>query len=141
MQLTAEDRLDILQLMARYSWAADSNDAVAFGATYAENAEVLHRDATSGSPATVLTRGRKMIEAGLPQNYKLRAGGQHHTHNHVITMVNEIVEHRCFWSLLRPTEDGLKSLAMGAYEDELVKDPQQGWLFARRTIVTGFPPP
>jgi hypothetical protein len=140
MNLTADDRLDILQLMARYSWAADSNDAVAFAATYAADAEVLHRDAATGSPATVLTRGRNTIEAGLSENYKLRAGGQHQTHNHVITVVGGIVHHRCFWSLVRPTEDGLKTLAMGAYEDELVKDPQHGWLFARRTIVTGFPP-
>ena len=141
MVLTAEDRLDILQLMARYSWAADTNDSAAFAATYAVDGEVLHRDAaTPGAPAVVLTSGRHNIESGQPANFKLRSGGQHHTHNHQIQVIDGVVRHRCFWSLVRPTPDGLKTLAMGAYEDELIRDSKEGWLFARRTIVTSFPP-
>lgn len=141
MKLSAEDRLDILQLMARYSWAADTNDAAGFASVYAKDAVVQFRDAKNPNvPTTVAARSRDELARGLATNYALRAGGQHHTHNHIIVIEDGLVKHRCFWSLVIANNVGkLETLGMGAYEDELTKDPTEGWLLAKRTIVANFP--
>ena len=39
--------------------------------------------------------------------------------------------------MLKPGDGGLQNSVMGRYEDELVHDPNEGWLFRSRAIVLG----
>ncbi len=139
MQLTVQDRLDILELAARYSWAADCGDAKAYSETFTIDGEVhgkaTSEDAEMGSLQT-LAKGREEIKgAFFDAFYNTQAGGHHHTHNHVIEVFEGTVRHRSFWSFVKPVDGLLKTIGMGTYEDELRHDPEQGWLFHRREII------
>lgn len=127
MPLTAEDRLEILELAARYSRSVDRGDPEALAALFTE-------DAVWESSAAGIRRGRDAIL----EEFRRRAS-QAHTRKHWIS--NPVIEgdgDRASLTLdllvLHLDDGDLRLGTSGVYEDTLTREPQ-GWRIAHRRIT------
>ena len=104
--LTTEDRLDILDLLARYNYAIDDNDGDAWAACFTE-------DGVFTSPNGSFT-GREALSKFADES---KRGGLHLTSNHIITCDGNEVEMRCYLQLViasgRETRDSLLRAVRG----------------------------
>lgn len=124
--LTADDRLEIFSLYARYSWAVDFGDSDAYAACFAPDAVVLGRSIGE-------VRGREQIS-------KIPAVNSRHRTKHVTT--NMLVEgdgdqasgRAYFVYLTAPIDRGLKVSLSGEYHDRFRRD-QGEWLITERRTV------
>lgn len=131
-RLSADDRLDIIDLMARYAWAYDTSSTAALAATFTDDG-VLE---VFGKP---LAGGKLGFASFIAMANDMRKdhGWQHQTNNHVFT---EYDGQSCkvFSYYLMPESDAqggdVHVRAMGYYESLCVRTPQ-GWRFARRAVT------
>lgn len=75
--LTADDRLEILELYARYSWAMDIGDKEAMRSVFLENAKFTHDGGVFEGP---FVAADSMIDI----HFNIDVGVQHHAVNHVM---------------------------------------------------------
>ena len=123
--LDAADKLEILELAARYNHAIDFGDGKAWADTFTPDGVFK-----GGGPGPV--QGREALAAfvgGFAQNM---AGARHWTNNHVIDGDGDSATHTCYLNLIQ-TKDGAKSVVTARYNDEVVK-VDGAWKFASRTV-------
>ena len=144
--LTAEDRLAIIELAGRYSFAIDFHDGEGVADCFTDDGSFeWYRLVPFGNGATELSgsaRGRKELLAfgagarafsGTPEASQVPEGplftGVHVTSNHVIDEVDGTVIHRCYLVL--------QTGGIGVYESDVVKVNGK-WRFNHRKIIVGY---
>jgi 3-phenylpropionate/cinnamic acid dioxygenase small subunit len=133
-RLTAEDRLEIQELLYGYAWALDTGDADRFVALFAADA-VLVWDAFAEPEAW---RGHAELRSFVEylRDLPTTAGRQHHVGN-VIVEAGEDRDHARATAyvvvIVRQEEGPSPVTVMGWYDDEFVRGPD-GWRIARHVI-------
>lgn len=126
--LTVEDRLEIQELLARYNWAIDTDDASAFADTFTERGEFVTK-------AKVFTGRAELLEL-VAYLHEKRAGDAQRSLFHNVSNVvleGDAARVRFIAQLIGPriSADGVTTLQLGWYDDVLEK-VDAGWRFARR---------
>jgi hypothetical protein len=131
LRLSAEDRLEIFELLARYCWAIDCDDGPAWAATFVPDG-VFH--------SLLLDRSFTGYDelVGMIETLKQRRS-QAHDRNVIHVPVNVVLESledgkvRLIAQLLGPRKDadGQADFAIGWYDDVVVRTPD-GWRFEVR---------
>lgn len=130
--LTAVDRIEIHELLARYAWSLDMADEDGFVACFAADGEL--RWEAFDPPGTwqgecALRRFIAYFRA-RPES----AGRQHHVSNVIVETTAHGARARAYVLVTLGCGDGPHRLhVMGYYEDLLVRQPE-GWKLARRVI-------
>jgi len=121
--LTTEDRLDILDLLARYNYAIDDGDGDAWAASFTQ-------DGVFTSPSGIFA-GREALRKFANEYQR---GGLHVTSNHIITGDGNDAKMRCYLQLVTaPRGEKPEIRFCGRYADVLVKTGA-GWRFKTRTV-------
>lgn len=131
----AEDRLEILQLIATYSHRADSSDSALFAECFTDDGEFHVR---VGLPDESRFKGRAEIEQFHARAVASRGGAQtRHLQNNTLFLEQSENEARARTYLLvtrMQGENPPENMHTSVYEDTIVKTPQ-GWKFKlRRTL-------
>lgn len=126
MPLSTEDKVEILELAARYNHAIDSGDAKGWADTFTPDGVF---DSAQAQPAG--TEALCAFAEGFAQQLP---GARHWTNNHVIDGDGDSATHTCYLNLIQ-SKDGGKTIATGLYRDEL-KKVNGKWRFTRRTVRT-----
>lgn len=130
--LSAGDRLEIHDLLARYAWSLDTGDEAGFVGCFTSDAELVwdvfdEPGAWRGSAA--LQRFAAYFRS-RPES----AGRQHHVTNIVLSTTPSGVHARSYVLVALRVEDGPHPLnVMGHYEDTLRQEGGR-WHIARRVI-------
>jgi uncharacterized protein (TIGR02246 family) len=124
-QLSADDRAEILELNARYSWAHDTDDAEAFAATFTP-------DGVFQSPGHDARGHAELLALGESIAPRWPRGIQHWVTNMVLDGDGERAQAKLYFTLHSLDENGdTKVGPIGYYEDDLVK-VGGSWRYARR---------
>jgi hypothetical protein len=129
--LSADDRLDILDVLARYNWALDTDDAEAFADTFAADGRAV-------MPGRTYQGRAELVEMINGLRARREAGGERNVFHVPVNIVIESVGEgraRLVTALLGPRvgEGGVAVIKHGWYDDELVKT-ERGWRFDRRAF-------
>ena len=124
--LAADDRLAILDLMARYAWAIDTGDVEAYVACFTADAVLSMRGVANQGHEAIRTYVTGVVSrAEFP-------GRQHHHNEVLIEGDSENCSVKSYSTISQRFEDGESRIVFsGLYRDVVVK--QEGrWLFAER---------
>lgn len=130
--LSAGDRLEIHELLARYAWSLDTGDEEGFLACFAADAELVW---AAFEPA-----GRWQGHAALRRfiawfrQQQESAGRQHHVSNIVVTATPEGARARSYVLVALASGDGPHRLNVMGHYDDIVTRGAQGWRLSRRVI-------
>jgi hypothetical protein len=130
--LTAADRADIHELLARYAWSLDTGDEEGFVSCFMPDAELLWD--VFDTPGS--WRGHAALRRFIAhlRSRPESAGRQHHVGNVIITATASGAEVRSYVMVALGTEDGPHRLhVMGYYHDTCVRHGD-GWRLSRRVI-------
>jgi hypothetical protein len=122
--LSTEDRLDLHDLYARYSYAFDGADPAAFAATFTADG-AFRRDGYDD------VTGTAALQAFVVEAARVTPGIKHLPSNVTFTATADGAAGRAYVLALRVTADGLLLRTFGGYEDALRRTPD-GWRFAAR---------
>ena len=128
IRLSTEDKLDILDLCARYNHAFDSADPEAWAATFTE-------DGAFGSH-----KGTEELRAFVPRRWEqARADGvrvcRHWNTSHVIEGDGDTARHSCYGLVLVIRGDDVPTISLtGVYHDTLKKVNGE-WKFVDRKFI------
>lgn len=123
MALSTEDRLEILDLAARYNHYIDGGEPESWAATFTA-------DGVFDSPMGAFEGTDALV--GFAKGFnKDMAGTEHWVNNQVVDGDGEQATHRCYLQLIK-TESG-ESLGRLRYTDDLVKQDDK-WKFTRRVV-------
>ncbi|HET6501721.1 MAG TPA: nuclear transport factor 2 family protein [Amycolatopsis sp.] len=131
-RIPVEDRLDIMELFARYAWGLNTGDADAVVACFAEDGYLEHQP-----------QGRfsgERIRDLLAQLWYDKAGwfiGRQHLANHfLMTPEGPDVRVKAFFSILQHNLDYRTNFVFGLGNwDNLCTKVDGGWLFKSLTVV------
>ena len=130
-RVSAEDRLDIMELFARYSWNYDCGDAEGAASTFTPDAVIE----AFGAEAA---RGRSAIVAFIKSLYASERGDvdwQHYNGHFIFDGNAHACTVYCYWGLLQGNaatkQYGVRSF--GYYQNECVKT-EGAWLIGKRSI-------
>lgn len=130
--LTAADRADIHELLARYAWSLDTADVDGFVACFTPDAELVWD--VFETPG--IWRGHAALRRFIAY-FRARpesAGRQHHVGNVIITPTAAGASVRSYVLVALGSEDGPHRLhVMGYYEDTCTR-VGDGWRLSRRVI-------
>lgn len=130
--LTAADRVEIHELLARYAWSLDTGDEEGFLACFTPDAELVWE--VFETPGT--WRGQAALRRFIAY-FRARpesAGRQHHVGNVIVTPSAGGARVRAYVLVALRSEEGPHRLhVMGYYEDDCVRGAE-GWRLARRVI-------
>jgi ketosteroid isomerase-like protein len=135
MALSVEDRLDVMDLVARYAECVDSGDVAGYAALFTEDGVIEH------SAGTV--RGRGEIQAWVEGVVKRGGVGKESRVKHVMGLPvirgdGERATSRAYVTIPRHMESGEIVIRLaGTYFDDCVKVDGQ-WLFEKRVIQLDF---
>jgi uncharacterized protein (TIGR02246 family) len=132
--LTAEDRLGIFDLFARYAWAYDCGDAQAYAETFTE-------DGVLADETDLRAVGRPAIAEAIKRFFEMRGASvwQHHNNHLRISGDADRCTVHSYWAVLAHRPDasfGVDSL--GWYVSRCRK-VDGVWLFEERTFYTDLP--
>lgn len=125
MALDAADKVEILELAARYNHAIDFGDGEAWAGTFTEDGVF------NGGPQPVT--GHVALAQFVAGFGSQMAGARHWTNNHVVDGDGDEATHSCYLNLIQ-TKDGGSSVITGRYDDRLRKVDGQ-WRFAERNVT------
>jgi uncharacterized protein (TIGR02246 family) len=131
MALSAEDRLDVMDLVARYAECVDSGDAAGYAALFTPDGVVEH------SAGTV--EGREAIESWVAALAQENRVGKASRLKHIMGLPvvrgdGDKATARTYVTIPRHMESGQIQIRLaGTYHDECVK-VDGAWLFAKRVI-------
>lgn len=128
MALTEKDRLDILELVARYSRGTDDRDPGI--------AELFADDGVLEANGKVLGDGKAGLRAFLEAGRSATLRRRHFLSNVVVDGDGQTASLHAYVAVYDVT-DGLAKAPylLGEYNDELVK-LAEGWRFSRRRLTT-----
>lgn len=130
--LSAADRIEIHELLARYAWSLDTGDEDGFIACFSPDAELVW-DAFE-TPGC--WRGHAALRRFIAW-FRTRpesAGRQHHVSNVIVEPAPGGARARCYVLVALGCGDGPHRLhVMGYYEDACTRQPE-GWRLSRRVI-------
>lgn len=133
--LTAEDRLEIQELIARYNRAVDGGDAQGW-------VETFTADGVFASLLVGVHSGRDELRAFADDfvagSYDAWSGGQHWIGSIIIEGSRSKAEVFSYHIMYVPIEHEVRGVLMAAHQDEVVRTPQ-GWRFSLRKLVP-WPP-
>lgn len=133
--LTAEDRLEIQELVARYNRAVDGGDADGW-------VETFTYDGVFQSLLVGTHRGREELRAFAEDfvagSYDAWSGGQHWIGSVIIDGDRSKATVFSYHIMFVPVEREVRGVLMAAHEDEAVLTPD-GWRFSLRRL-TPWPP-
>ena len=125
--LDTADRLEILDLYARYGWHFDQGKAEEWAALFTPDGRFLRSNAPD-------IEGREGLADLCRQRQAKTPGLRHLTSNVTLEPANDGARGRAYVLVVRIGDDGsLRVFTLGDYDDELVKLPD-GWRFQRRTF-------
>ena len=127
--LTAEDRLAIEALYARYAHAADTSDAAAWADCYTPDGQFQSFDRTHS--------GREAL-MGVIEASRRRPPGRHWISNLVVEPSEFGATGTAYLAWLHITKSPITMPTTGIYRDELVRVPD-GWRFRLRTFIADTP--
>lgn len=142
----AGDVAEIIALINHYSWCLDGRDYAAMGACFAG-------DATFDSLPREWSLNLEMPARGPEAIVRVIAGAQdlfpntqrrHLMSNHEVWALGSgRAGARSYFTLIHnwPDRSRPQLLLTGWYEDQLVRDGRDGWLFAERTVHRDGPAP
>jgi uncharacterized protein (TIGR02246 family) len=132
MALTAQDRIDIQQLVARYAFAYDSGaeNCMAFADLFTSDGEFIGQRGHA--------QGREALAAYCRGGHKPTIGISHFIVNQVIDVTNEGITGKQYLIVANIGENnqpgGEFSTTGGHYEDVYAKTAD-GWRFKRREFI------
>lgn len=127
--LTTQDRLDILELFARYAWCFDSGDVEGFLGCFVP-------DAVYDLPRGRRYLGREQIRTYIEPATQspTMIGRQHHVDQVIMSGDGARATVRSYcWGSKRTSDDQLSVMFLGRYADVCVKTEGR-WLFAERVF-------
>jgi ketosteroid isomerase-like protein len=124
MDLSTQDQLEILSLVARYCHALDSGDVSGVVDTFTADG--------SFETSQYKYSGREALERFFQKNILSDDGERHFTCNHLFSGEADRAAHTCYYQVVFKGRGGIK--ATGVYEDSVVKE-DGGWKFRRRKVV------
>lgn len=132
----ADDRLEILDLIGRYSFAADGSSAEAYADVYCDDGEFVGR---TGQPDEIHIRGREAIvrfHQGVQQNRREGWQTRHHQSSPIlVSLEGDRAVARSYLLTTSAGPDGAVSLGLTSiYEDHLVRT-ENGWRIAQRKAL------
>lgn len=131
-ELSASDRLEIHELMARYAWSLDTGDEDAFVQCFGSAGELVWDVFETPGIWRGAAALRRFI--GYFRQRPESAGRQHHVTNLIVSAAASGAIARSYVAVALRQGDGPHRLhVMGYYEDELVRENGH-WRIARRCI-------
>jgi len=135
MALTAEDKLEIHELIARYNRAVDGGDAEGWVATFTP-------DGVFQSLLVGVHRGHDELRAFADDfvsgSYDAWTGGQHWIGSVIIDGDRSRASVFSYHIMYVPVEREVRGVLMAAHDDEVVWTPE-GWRFSLRRLIP-WPP-
>jgi hypothetical protein len=131
--LDASARLEILDLYARYCYAADDDDVVAYGDCFTDDGSLV-------ADGVVVGAGRQALRAmrGGQRAERAGAGRRHFISNVTLEPGGDVVRGRCYLMAVNlPGGREPEITHVGVYEDEVVLE-EEAWRFRRRHLRTDF---
>ena len=131
MSLSADDRMAILDLAARYNHAIDLGNPDAWADTFTDDGifEV------KGRPPTV---GRAALVEFCKQSNSRGLNSRHWNTNPVVDGSGDSASLQVYLQLVRQTDQGHQVQVSGIYRDQL-KKVSGAWKFAHRTLTVDTP--
>lgn len=130
--LSAADRVEIHELLARYAWSLDTGDEEGFIACFAPDAELLWDVFDSAGSWRGHAALRRFIAYFRSRSES--AGRQHHVSNVITEATPDGATARAYVLVALGCADGPHRLhVMGFYEDLCVKH-REGWKLSRHVI-------
>lgn len=132
--LSVEDRLNILDLFARYAWAYDEGDKEAYAGLFTEDGVLADESGSLGV-------GRQAIMQALQFFLDKRGADvwRHFNDHHLFEGEGNRATIRSYWMVALTRPDGTSGLlGQGSYVTKVVRDGDE-WLIARRTFTTVRP--
>ena len=135
-RLTADDRFEIHELIARYNRAVDGRDPDGWAATFTPDGEFhsLLVGIHTGADALIAFARSFLVE----DRYRVWVGGQHWIGNVVIEGDHDRASVFSYHIMFVPKDDAVAGVLMAAHDDLVVRTAD-GWRFARRKLVP-WPP-
>ena len=136
MSLSTSDRLEILELTARYADALDNADPDGFADTFVEDG-VMTLDRDGG---VIEAHGRSALRRfilSISKQPKALKSGRHFNTNHIVEGDGGVATHRCYLRYHSVTDEAGSSVT-GDYQDQLSKATGQ-WKFTERRIYVDRP--
>ncbi|MGH2366438.1 MAG: nuclear transport factor 2 family protein [Chloroflexota bacterium] len=129
MSVSATDRRDIEELIARYNWAIDTRDGEGVAATFTADGCFTMRDRQfQGHEALVRFGSGANLGPAVPES-----GSQHWVTNLILEGDAERVNAKSYLVRFHVQGDARSVANVGCYIDQLLKFAGQ-WLFERREI-------
>ena len=122
--ISVEDKLQILELCARYNFHTDT------GATR-EIAQTFTEDGVFDGPMGRFEGREAIVEFNEGLRNAL-SGSMHFTDNHIFDEDGDCIRHRCYLGLVLPSESSSRTMLF-TYEDELVRI-DGAWRFRIRKV-------
>lgn len=119
------DRLDIIVLAVRYTWALDTKDADLLDEVFTPDASATLRG--------VECVGRDAIKARVSGAFERFDHTQHLVGNHLVTIDGDDATHRCQLQAQHALDGADNRVIGGYYDDRLVRTPD-GWRIAHRVM-------
>jgi len=130
--LSAGDRLEIHELLARYAWSLDTGDEDAFVGCFCSDGELVWDVFESTGCWRGAAALRRFI--GYFRQRPESAGRQHHVSNVIVTPTAAGAGVRSYVAVAMRDGNGPHRLnVLGHYEDEVTREAGH-WHFARRCI-------
>ena len=134
IRMSADDRLDIFDLFARYAWAYDCGDAEAYALTFTP-------DGVLADDGGLRAEGRPAIREAIKTFFEMRGKRTWQHHNAHLRMEGDgsSCDVWSYWAVLERREDGEHGVgSLGCYLSRCVKQDGQ-WLFKERTFYMEMP--
>ena len=128
--MSAEDRLDVFDLFARYAWAYDGGDAEAYAATFAP-------DGVLADDKSLRAVGRLAIVRAIKVYFDLRGADRWQHYNDHLRMQGD--GERCtvfsYWLVIeRRAADGQSGVLSSGWYESHCRKLDGVWRFAERII-------
>ena len=131
---SVEERLDIMELFAKYCWALNTGDAEGYVGLFVDGGWVDHKPQgrCQGREAMIKLLGQ--IWYGMPHNY---LGRQHHADNFLIRRGGDGLRVRAYWTVnrLEQATNTFYLFIQGNWDALCVQDASGEWKFKELTVT------
>jgi len=136
MSISTSDRMEILELTARYADALDNADPDGFADTFAADG-IMTLDRDAGVIEAHGTDSLRRFILSISKQPKKLKSGRHFNTNHIVEGDGRAATHRCYLRYHSITDEAASSVT-GDYQDKLSKATGR-WKFTERRIYVDRP--